>query len=416
MTDIEVYALDLDEELLAHLPDPDAWVVMQGEEFSEELINDDEVREVYRWAKAHLREHGRHATLTVLGDEFDIDFRQPETAIGDLLDRLRERYMKNAGRDRLRNIITRAKEEPLDVPHELLKAGRELSQLLSKRGEMFGTGDYDRAMRRYDQKAEQGQGASFGHPMLDDALYGMRGVNFLIGYKKTFKSWMMVKCLMENAVQGRCTWLYSLELPAVETDMRLRHLLAGIPWWRYVRNALSIQDRRDLRDASDVIDGLGVYRIVKPPHGQRGIHAMVNTARDAGADLVLIDQLQYVENDNGKSLGRLNDTGEYWGVLDEARNLSDEGPIYIAHQFGRAAMGAERMPDIALAKGSSAIEEVCTAAIGLWANSDMRSSGLIEVGTLMARNADGFGRWEMEYDLNKSCRFTITRALDPDQD
>lgn len=413
MPEIEIYSLDLDEELLAHLVDPEAWVVLRGEQFADDLIEDPEIVEMYKWARAHLKEHRQPPSADVLADQFDLaEMRAPETAIGDLLDRMRERYIKNRGRKELERIIKSHQESPLEVPQALIKAGRDLTALVSKRGEMFGSGDYDRAMRRYDLKAEAGPGPSFGHEAIDREHTGIHGVTFLIAYKKMMKSWQMIQCAAMNAMNGNYPWLYSLELPAEETDMRLRCLLAGVPWWRYVRNKMGPTDRTALKEASDTIDSLGVYRIVKPPQGQRGIHSLVNTARDAGADLVIIDQLQYIENDSGKSLGQLNDTGEYFGVLNEARNLSDEGPLYIAHQFGRAAMGSEQMPDIGLAKGSSSIEEVCTLGLGMWANKEMRRNGVIEIGTLIARNAAAFASWEMEYDLNRTCKFEITRRLD----
>lgn len=409
----ETWALDKDEEFLAHLVNPDSWAVIQGEGVTEDLIEDDEIKVIFRWQKQHVRKHGRIATATVLADEFDLEFDQPETAIGDLLDRMRERYMRNQGRQALVEIVEEQRRgDPLEVPQMLVRRGRELTSLLARRGEVFGTGDFDRTMRRYDQKVEAGPGASFGFPQLDEYFYGMRGLNFLLGYKKSSKSWIMVKTLLENVEAGKCVWLYSLELPAEETNTRLQCLLAGVPWWRYIRNAITIEDRRAMREAAHLLDGLGVYRIVKPPHGQRGIHDLINTARDAGADLVLIDQLQYVENDKGKSLGRLNDPGEYWGVCDAARNLSDEGPIYVAHQFGRQAAFADEMPDISYAKGSSAIEEVCTVAIGLWSNKDMRRSGVTEIGTLISRNTSSFASWEMSVELNRGCSFEITRRIE----
>jgi hypothetical protein len=408
-----IFQLDLDEELLSHLPDPNSWVTLQGEGFSAEFIEDPEVAEVFNWQLNHKREHGQLATPTVLAEQFDLDLTEPETAIGDLVDRFRERYMKNEGREAIRQIVTQTKStDPLLVPQLLLSKGRELNSLLAKRGEVFGSGDFDRAMHRYDVKAAQGPGASFGYKELDDHYYGMRGLSFLIAYKKMYKSWQMIQAVMSNIEAGRCTWLYSLELPAEETDMRLRFLCAGIPWWRYIHNKINIEDRRKLKQVSEIIDGSGIYKIVKPPRGQRGIHSLVHNARDAGADLVEIDQLQYVENEKGQSLGQLNDTGEYFGVLDDARNLSDDGPIYIAHQFGRGAAYCETMPDISLAKGSSAIEEVCTLAIGMFANKALRQSGKLEIGTLIARNATQFTSWEMDVNLTKTCEFKIVKQIE----
>lgn len=414
----EIYALDLDEELLAHLVSEESWITLQGENFDPELINDEFVIDVYAFQRDYRREHKELASPTVVADAFDLDLRAPETSIGYLLDQLRLRYMRNGGRDRLRAIIEQTKGgDPLEVPGMLLKAGRELSYLLARRGEIFGTGDYERAMHRYDQKVAAGAGASFGYEEIDRHHGGIRGMAVLLGYKKSTKSWQMLEAAISNIERGLYPWLYSLELPADETDMRMRHLLADIPWWKYVHNCLSDTDKAQLREVSELIDGIGMYKIVKPPKGQRDINRMVNTARDAGSGVVLIDQLQYVENSKGISLGRSNDTGEYFGVLDDARDLSDDGPIYIAHQFGRQAAFAEEMPDVSMAKGSSAIEEVCTVAMGIWSNKDMRRSGKLEMATLIARNSEGYDeRWEINMDMKRGCRFEISHRISDDND
>ena len=120
--------------VLAHFPDPEAWAVINAEEFDALLIEDDFVRDVFCYQRAFIHDHKQPASATVLGDEFDMDLREPETAIGDLLDRLRTRFVKNQGRDALRDIIELQTKEPLVLPSVLLKKGRELSGLLTRRG------------------------------------------------------------------------------------------------------------------------------------------------------------------------------------------------------------------------------------------------------------------------------------------
>jgi DnaB helicase-like protein len=414
----EIYALDLDEELLSHLVREDSWLTLQGENFDPELINDEFVAEVYGFQRDYRREHKQLASPTVVADHFDLDLREPDASVGYVLDQMRLRYMRNGGREHLKRIVEETRNgDPLEVPGMLLKAGRDLSYLLSRRGEIFGTGDYERAMHRYEQKAAAGPGASFGYEEIDAVHNGMHGLNVLLGYKKSSKSWQMLMSMMLNAEQGLYPWLYSLELPADETDMRFRCLLADVPWWKYVHNALGQTDKDELRAVSELIDSMAMYKIVKPPSGSRDIHSMVNTARDAGAGIVLIDQLQYVEGVNGKSLGRGNDTGEYFGVLNDARDLSDEGPIYIAHQFGRQAAFAEEMPDVSMAKSSSAIEEVATVAMGIWSNKDMRRSGKLQMGTLISRNSAGYDeKWEIDMEMSRGCSFEICRRLEDDNE
>jgi replicative DNA helicase len=307
-------------------------------------------------------------------------------------------------------VVKLQQEDPIQVAAAMIKAGRELAHLLNPKGEMFGTGDFDRAYHRYQQKVARGPGASFGHAMLDEYFYGMLGLTFWIAPPKRYKSWMMLQALAENVEQGRAAWLYSLELPAEESDMRLRCLLADVPWWHYTKNCIRDNEWDRIREASELIDGCGMYRIVKPPEGERDMDAMVHKARDAGADVIFFDQLQYIEVD-GESLGSWNDTKKYWKVLNRARDLSDEVPLGIAHQFNREAMYADSMPPVQNAKGSSAIEETATLALGMFASKDMLRSGLVEVGTLIARN-HMYAAWEMEVELSRGCSFNIEKRIE----
>lgn len=411
----DVYSLDLDEELLSHLPDADSWIVIRGEGLNADLINDDDIRDIFLWQEQHIRREGKPATASVLAEEFDLEFDEPLTAIGDLLDRLRERYMRNQGRERLKVIGEAYKSDPSQIPNLLLKEGRELSALLTRHGEMYGTGDYQRIRHHYDQKVLQGPGASFGHAEVDEYFFGMqKGLYFTVAPPKTYKSWWMINSLMANVENGTCSHLDSLELPAKESKMRLYCLMANVPWWHYLRNCVSEDEWGRIREATEILDGSGVFKIAKPPEGERTIDHLVGNARDAGAEVVFIDQLQYIEDSKGKALGELNEPGAYWGVLNRARNLSDEGPICIAHQFNRSAMFADEMPVIQQAKGSSAIEETATLALGMWASKDMRRSSVVELGTLISRNSISFASWEMAVDLSRGCSFTITGRNDED--
>lgn len=403
-------AVEPDIELLGHLPDPEAWLVLRAEKFREELIEDDAVRAIYQWADQYYRDHHEIATEAVLDEEFDIDFTEPETAIGYVIENMRERYMKNKGRQALRVIGERFKEDPTSVPKLLLQQGKELSDLLARRGEMYGTGDIDRTLKGYLDKATKGPGPSLGFKALDDYFYGQRGITIYAGPPKTWKSWFMVKATIENILQGTYPWLYPLELPAEETHMRLVCMMADIPWHKYIHNTITRDEQKLMREVSKDLDELGAYKIVQPPQGERSVDALIGAAQDAGAGAIFVDQLQYVEVD-GKSLGAWNETGKYWDALDRSRNLTDQ--ICFAHQFNRSVMNADKMPSVQQLKGSSAIEETATLALGLWASKEMRKSKRLEVGTLITRNHD-FCNWEVEVDLTYRCHFEITGVVEDD--
>jgi len=133
---------------------------------------------------------------------------------------------------------------------------------------------------------------------------------------------------------------------------------------------------------------------------------MVERAINSGASSIFIDQLQYVESSGGDSLGALNNTGDYFNVVNELRNYSDTIPILVVHQFNRSVMSSKEMPEMQQGKGSSAIEEVATLALGLWANKEMRANNIVQLGTLASRNYS-YKAWDIDVELSRGTSFTM---------
>ena len=404
--DDEILALDLDWDLVNHLAIPESVTYLLAEDITTDHLEDDDVARIYEWQIEHRRDHGMPATASVLEEEFDIGIEKPLSAIGDLVQRLRTRWMKNHGKEALLKLGDEFMENPTEVPRMMLQAGRELALMVSHRGESYGSGDFERSMRAYDQEVIKGRGPSFGFEEIDDHFYGQRGITFVIAPPKGLKSWFTINSLIKNVAEERTCVHYPLELTGHETDMRVRCMAAGVPFWKFLRHSLSKEDRQRLRDASEALDDLGYYKLLKPKPGFRDIDRLIGEARDLGADVIYIDQLQYVENRKGVMLGERNDPGEYWGVLDRARTYSEDGPLWFAHQFNRTVMNADSLPEMQQAKGSAAIEEVATLALGMWANKDMRRSSLFEIGTLASRNYT-FTAWEIGIEFNDNCNLKM---------
>lgn len=413
----EVYALDLDTDFLWHLAKPESVRYLVGEKVSSKLLEDEYVARVYEWQLAHFREHHKPATAAVLEHEFeDANIEEPETVINDLVERLRARYLQNNGRDVLVDLKNVYKEDPSQLAVAVAREGRRLLDLTVKRGNEYGTGDADLVMSVYDERKLRGRGPSFGFDELDDNFYGYDGVTFTIGPPKRYKSWMGgVKPTVKNVMEGKNVHLYSLELPAEDTDMRILCMAANVPFWKYLRGAFDHHDLNALRQAAEDLDSLGTYRVIKPPPGQRDIETMFGRAADRGADLVIVDQLQYVEVDRGPNRGNValgeGDHTWYWQALNKARDLADEIPISFMHQFNRTVMFSEEMPEMQQAKGAAAIEEVATLALGLWSNKDMRQSNRVEYGTLASRNY-GYPSWLVQVELSKGCSFEVLERTD----
>lgn len=400
MSDQEVYQIDYDDDLILHLAIPESVQALWLDGVSPDLLGED-AREIYEWQLAHLKEHKAPATASVLAEEFDLEFQEPLTAIGDLIERLQDRWVRRNIKREMEPITAAFQEDPLKVIPALQKALKNITSVVRTGSDSVGTGEFDKVLNRYEEGVRKGPGPSLGFAALDDHFNGQRGVTFVLGPPKVGKSWWAVNAQLENIIQGKNVWQYALELPAEEATARLYHMAAGVPWWKYIHQRLSDQDKKELREAADFLDSTGCFKVVKPPSGERSIEEMVYRAADNGADLIIIDQLQYVEADNGLGLGSA-EPRQYWPVLNRARDLSDDIPIMFMHQFNRSVMGADKMPEMQQAKGAAAIEEVATLALGLWASKDMRRSNIMEAGTLASRNAS-WKSWEIGVNLSRGC-------------
>ncbi len=403
--------IDLDEELLFHLAEPDSWRVLNREEVTDALITDPLVGRIFNWQRDYSRRHREIAPRVVLEDEFNIAWQKPEVPIEDLIDRLRARYARNQQQDRLKDIIRLQGNDPEAVPAAMMRYGRELQSVVGRRGEVFSSEDVEQALYLYHQQMLKGANLSLGFPLVNDYFYGVRGLVSVIGAPKSGKSWVMIQILLDNVLAGRSVDLYSLELPSFEADMRLRCLAANIPFWKFLRNALTPEDTEKLRLVSEALTESGRYRVIKTPSGQRGVDYLLHNSMDAETDVVLIDQLQYVEADDGINLGSHNQTGMYWNVLNKMRDYSDEIPIVYAHQFNRTAQNSDSMPSMEQAKGSGAIEETATLALGLWSDKDMRRLGLLEIAVLCARNHE-YAAWEIQFERKRGCSLEVTQRID----
>jgi len=186
MSEIEVYRIDLDEEILSHLTIPESISVFQDEEVSTRLIEDDFIKGVYEWQINHIHEHHRPATASVLADEFDLDFSEPLTTPGDLVGRLRERYIRNNARSHMEKISKAYEEDPAKVIDVLPRVAREIVDIAGPRVESYGSGDYERAIQKYNEAVVKPIGPGFGFREIDAHFHAQRGIGFLIGASRPY--------------------------------------------------------------------------------------------------------------------------------------------------------------------------------------------------------------------------------------
>lgn len=408
----EIVALDLDYDLLYHLAIPESINRLRAEMIGTEVIEDEFVEQVFKWQMDHYREHTKPADGAVLEHEFEeLALEPPLAAIDDLIGRLRQRYVKNHGAEALETLIETYREEPANLTKVMAEQQRELARITTRRGDSYGPGDVDRSLAEYDAMVLRGRGPTLGFEDIDDHFHGQRNLTFMIGAPKTMKSWMTTNAVVESVSEGRCVAYFPLEIGAHEAYQRVLHMAADVPWWKFLKGGINSDERKKIKEAGELLDGCGVLHIIKPPPGERTADHLVDVAHDLSADVLFIDQLQYMETRRGQMIGSANDTGVYWEVLATLRDYSDTLPTWIVHQFNRNVMFADELPPMQQIKGSAAIEETATLALGLWANKDMRSSKIVQCGTLASRNYE-WVNWDFSVQLSRACRFDLIGRVD----
>src|SRR5690606_10529723 len=149
---------------------------------------------------------------------------------------------------------------------------------------------------------------------------------------------------------------------------RLDAHLSGLSYSKIQRGQLDVSEVKRLTEAQGKYAEMGSIFVEKPPLGERSVQHVVSRAREVGADVLLIDQLSFMESRRSHR-DRSNEMSEI--VFDLKAEISEDEssmlPTFLAVQFNRASMNLKRvrggLQHIAL---SSAIEQTVDIAYGLY--------------------------------------------------
>jgi replicative DNA helicase len=221
----------------------------------------------------------------------------------------------------------------------------------------------------------------------------------------------MAKSVIENVRKGKVVYLSGLEMPAETYDWRIRCMAADVPFWKYLHGKLEDKDMANIKQASSDLKDQGLYFIEKQETGKRSAKYIFQRAIDYEADLLYVDQLQYLENSNGHALGALNDTKDFFQVCNQLRDLSDEIPIWVNHQFNRTIQSQDSFPVMQQIKNSAAVEETGTLVLAMHSTREMRDNNVVQMGAVASRNY-GLPIWEIATDMRKGCSLELIDRVD----
>jgi replicative DNA helicase len=403
--------LSLENELLDHLALAESAQRLFDLRFNPDYLTEEEAfsRSVLEYQFSHIQKYGTPATKEILESRFiDISFIQPSSEVEWLIDQFRDRYARSQTETALTELAKRIyKDSPSDVLDDISNELYRIRESVRDRKTEMSSTEFDSVLRDYWEHQDVGDGITYGFPEVDNVLKGLkRGeLVYVIGRPKRYKSWMLMKSMVEAQKQGRRAVFFTLEMEMAEMFQRYACMASGISWSGFRNKELMPSDMDLMTRNLERINESSEIKIIKPPRGERTVHALKMIAKEHGAEIIYIDQLKFLESTvKVKADLRFREI-EY--INEDLKDACSEFPIYIAAQFNREAAKLSDMADLSKIGLSDSIGQTADVVLGLHQSEDMRKSRVLEFGVIEARSYRA-EKWEMIVELSQNSNFRIT--------
>jgi len=405
--------LSLENELIDHLAVFESAQKFYEQRFNPSHLSDEEAtgRSILEFQFSHIRKYGNPASKEVLESRFvDLSFLPPSSEVGWLIDQFRERYARAETEVAIESIARRIyKDSPEDVIDDISNELYRIRESIRERKTEMSSADYRPALEHY-WETEESDSVTYGFREVDDVLKGLKKgeLVYVIGRPKRYKSWMLMKSMVEAQKAGAKAVFFTLEMDIPEMFQRYACMASGISWSAFKNKELIPMDMDKMMDRLDKANTNSEVSIIKPPRGQRSVHSLKQIAKEHGADIVYIDQLKFVESIvKVKAELRFREI-EY--INEDLKDACSDFPIYLAAQFNREAANLAEMADLSKIGLSDSIGQTADVILGLHQTEDMRKSRVLQLGVIEARSYRA-AKWELIVELSQNSNFRVTGAV-----
>jgi replicative DNA helicase len=408
----ELKPIVLENELIDHLGIAENAQSLYDQRFIPEFLTEEETagRNILEYQFSHIEKYHEPASREVICHTFNVECIDPSSELNWLIDEFKTRF----ARGKVENVLTEIagtlyQKEPHSVIDETIDSLVRIRENIRVNRYSISGSDYQDILDSYYQNAQdrRNQGVTYGFKEVDTALGGLkRGeLIYVIGRPKRYKSWMLMKSMVEAQKAGANCVFFTLEMELEETFYRYACMAAGISWPRFKQNELNAHDKDIFNKNMERIIENGNINIIKPPRGERTVQSLKLIAKEHGADIVYVDQLKFLESTKNVAADQRFREIEY--INEDLKDACGAFPFYVAAQFNREAAKLSEMADLSKIGLSDSIGQTADAILGLHQTKDMRTSQVVELGIIEAR-AYETASWEMKVELTQNSNFRIT--------
>lgn len=407
---------DIERRLLARTINPDAIALawdegVRPEWFEEPLYQAVFVFTVDYWRQAQMKAAPTPWALSQEFPGYTVTDDAEETT-DYLVSLLQRRFTTNRLQEMVKKAAVDSVKDPVGALKELHGAAYGASEVVAPRNLRSDMTNIETRRQRYGVRESypQGQGVPYGIDLLDLHTGGFLPGELVVvgGFSSVGKTMFLLHAASEAVKQGHRPLVYTLEMSISECEDRLDAMFSGVSYQRLTRGHLSIDELKRLYEAQEELRALGGIRVERPEEGDRTVAYLCARARQLGTDMLLIDQLSYMEPGQRTQSLKEHHSVIMKGLKTEVSRSGVEIPCLLAAQANRDSL----KEGITLASFSNAteIEATVDVALGLHRTVDMRNNAVMQLDILKSRRSD-IGSWLLLWELTQRTEISALEAI-----
>lgn len=420
---------DVEAEAISSTVDVDKMSVMYDSGIRPEHFIDPINAAVFAFSMDYYQSSGfsTSPSASVILSEFPtIIFGKTEESISWVCSEIKNRYLSGNVQELLLEVSKYVQDKPLDALRDLQNKAWILSSKTQDRTSTSNLKQSVEARKLRLQKRQEAAknneilGIRLGFEDIDKHTGGLRPGELasIAGFAKSGKTWIGLQIAKAAALRELKCLFITLELSIEEVEDRLDAMLSGVSYSRMQSGTLSKKERTILVESYDSIDKLGDIIIEQPEVGKRSAQAVVKRAREIGADVLVIDQMSFMESASGDTSSELRAYRNVVSDLKREISRRDERliPCFLLAQMNRESMSRRHgRGDMSTLASTSELERASDIVYGI---SKTRQEAINNVSTLEilgARRVD-VKSWVIKTQLRDSTTFEVVRERDSDDE
>ena len=370
------------------------------------------------WVDAHMQTPPTRAVMEAEYPQVALPEEVEETTEW-LIDWLQRNYAAKQAQAVIHKAAYVVGKDPIGTLETLWHDAYEAAQVNTPRYSRVNiTQTVDSRRERYarDLENQARAGVAIGLEDLDDHTRGILPGELCAAaaYTKVGKSWLLSNAFVTALRNGLRPIFFTLEMGIPEIEDRIDAIYSGVSFQRLSQRTLTPDELIRYRSGQDeqaAMEAQGIAGFIeRPQRGDRTVKHMVSRARQVDANLLIIDQLSFIDAErtySGDSALRMKHGELIFELKDEiSRESAGKIPCLLAVQLNRQAAAAGGRGELYNFANSSMVEQTVDLALGLWRNQEMRANNAMGLDIMGSRRCDTRS-WTLAWHLTDRTEISI---------